>query len=64
MLHDKLCNVYKVYCSNYILNKWEVKLENTTSMKRVLKCNLLFESENELSNTFKLTSNYQNSKYR
>ena len=48
-LHAKFCNMYRVYCLNFILNDWKVQLENTHFMKRVLKCDRLFSSEYELN---------------
>ena len=64
MLHAQLCNVYRVYCPNYILNKWEAKLEHTNSMKKVSKRNRLLTSEYEVLTIFKLTAKYRKSKYR
>ena len=40
--HDKLCNIYSVYCLNYILNDWEVKLKTTHFLTRLLQHNTLF----------------------
>ena len=39
-LYGKRCNMYRVYCLNYILNECEVKLKNTKSFNRVLQPNI------------------------
>ena len=36
-LYGKCCNMYRIYCLNYILNEWEVKLKNTKLFDRVFQ---------------------------
>ena len=39
-LYGKCCNMYRIYCLNYILNEWEVKLKNTKFFDRVFQHNI------------------------
>ena len=39
LLQAKLCNVYRVYCLNYILNELEAKLKNIKFVSKILQWN-------------------------
>ena len=39
-LYGNRCNMYMIYCLNYILNEWEVKLKNTKFFDKVFQHNI------------------------
>ena len=60
-LYIKLCSMHRVYCLNFILNEWEVKLKNTHFSIQYCNTMNFKTSEYESPDIFKLTANYWNS---